>query len=86
MYDELAIVVGKDMATGSFAKSYVDIETEQDNGESTEMFVDNEEEGVVDKGKNVVKSSTTGYTILKSCKRGCAPPFEAVHLPLMIVF
>ena len=76
MYDELAIVVGKDMATGSFAKSYVDIETEQDNGESTEMVADNEEEGVVDKGKNVVKSSTTGYTILKSCKRGCAPPSD----------
>nr|POE81998.1 hypothetical protein CFP56_61624 [Quercus suber] len=28
MYDELAIVVGKDLATGSFAKSYVDIDTE----------------------------------------------------------
>ena len=26
MYNELAIVVGKDMATGSFAKSYVVIE------------------------------------------------------------
>ena len=26
MYDELTIVVGKDMATGSFAKSYVVIE------------------------------------------------------------
>ena len=27
MYDELAIVVRKDMAIGSFAKSYVDIDT-----------------------------------------------------------
>ena len=76
MYDELAIVVGKDMATGSFAKSYVYIDTEQDNRESTEMVVDNGEEGVVEKGKNVVESSTTGSTISKSCKRGRAPPFD----------
>ena len=27
MYDELAILVGKDMATGNFAKSYVDLDT-----------------------------------------------------------
>ena len=59
MYDELAIVVGKDMATVSFVKSYVDIDTDQDNGESIEMVADNGEEGVVDKGKNLVESSTT---------------------------
>ena len=47
------------MATGSFAKSYVDIDTKQDNGESTEMVADNREEEVVDKGKNLVESSTT---------------------------
>ncbi|KAL0003557.1 hypothetical protein SO802_017338 [Lithocarpus litseifolius] len=74
MYDELAIVVGKDMATGSFAKSYVDIDTEQENAESTEMVGDNGEEGVVDKGKNAVESSTTGSTLSKSRKRGRAPP------------
>uniref|UniRef100_A0A7N2N7G5 Uncharacterized protein n=1 Tax=Quercus lobata TaxID=97700 RepID=A0A7N2N7G5_QUELO len=76
MYDELAIVVGKDMATSSFAKSYADIDTEQDNRESTEMVADNKEEGVVDKGKNVVESSTTGSTISKSRKRGRAPPSD----------
>ena len=76
MCDELAIVVGKDMATGSSAKSYVDIDTEQDNRESTEMVADNGEEGVVDKGKNMVESSTTGFTILKSRKRGHAPPSD----------
>ena len=76
MYDELAIVVGKDMATNSFAKSYVDIDIEQDNGESTKMVADNGDEGVVDKGKNVVESSTTRSTISKSRKRGCAPPFD----------
>ena len=31
MYDELAIVVGKDTATGGFSKSYMDIENEPDN-------------------------------------------------------
>ena len=76
MYDELAIVAGKDMAMGSFAKSYVDIDTEQNNVESTEMVADNGEEGVVDKGKNAVESSTTGSTILKSRKRGRAPPSD----------
>nr|POE57855.1 hypothetical protein CFP56_49933 [Quercus suber] len=76
MYDELAIVMGKEMATGSFTKSYVDIDTKKDNGESTEMVADNGEEGVVDKGKNVVESSTTRSTILKSRKRGHAPPSD----------
>ena len=76
MYDELAIVVGKDMATNSFAKSYVDIDIKQDNGESTKMVADNGDEGAVDKGKNVVESSTTRSTISKSRKRGCAPPFD----------
>ena len=59
MYDELVIVVGKDTTTGNFSKSYVDIENEPDNGDSTEFVADNGEEGVVDKGKNAVESSTT---------------------------
>ena len=70
MYDELAIVVGKDTATGGFSKSYMDIENEPDNQYSAEFVVDNVEEGVVEKGKNVVESSTTGSGISKSCKRG----------------
>ena len=76
MYDELAIVVGKDTTTCSFSKSYVDIENEPDNGDSTEFVADDGEEGVVDKGKNVVKSSTTGSGISKSRKRGRAPPSD----------
>ena len=76
MYDELAIVVGKDTATGSFSKSYVDIENELDNGDSIEFVADNGEEGVVDKGKNAIESSTTGSEISKSCKRGRAPPSD----------
>ena len=72
MYDELAIVVGKDTATGGFSKSYVDLEHEPDNGDSAEFVADNVEEGVVEKGKNTVESSTTGSGISKSRKRGRA--------------
>ena len=70
MYDELAIVVGKDTATGGFSKSYVDLEHEQHNAdESAEYVADNVEEDVVEKGKNTVESSTTGSGISKSRKR-----------------
>ena len=72
MYDELAIVVEKDTATGGFSKSYVDLENEPDNSDSVEFVTDNVEEGVVEKGKNVVESSTTGSGISKSRKIGCA--------------
>ena len=76
MYDELAIVVGKDTAMGSFSKSYVDIKNESDNGDSTEFVADNGEEGMVDKGKNAIESSITGSEISKSCKRERAPPSD----------
>ena len=76
MYNELAIVVGKDMATCNFAKSYVDLDTQQKNDDDTKIVADNGEEGVVDKGKNVVESSTIGSTISKSHKRGYAPPSD----------
>ena len=72
MYDELAIVVRKDTATGGFSKSYVDLEHESDNGDSAEFVADNVEEGVVEKEKNAVESSTTGSGISKSRKRGRA--------------
>ena len=55
MYDELAIVVGKDTTTGGFSKSYVDLEHELDNGGSAEFATDNVEEVVVEKGKNAVE-------------------------------
>ena len=76
MYDELAIVVGKDTTTCSFSKSYMDIENEPDNGDSIEFVADNGKEGVVNKRKNAVESSTTGSGISKSRKRGCAPPSD----------
>ena len=69
MYDELAIVVGEDTATGGFSKSYVDLEHAPDNGASAEFVADNMEEGAVKKGKNTVESSITGSGISKSRKR-----------------
>ena len=78
MYDELAIVVGKDIATSNFAKSYIDLDIQQENGNDIEIVANNGE-GVVDKGekrKNVVESFTTGSTASKSHKRGCAPPSD----------
>ena len=72
MYDELSIVVGKDTANGGFSKSYVDLEHEPDNGDSAEFVIDNVEEGVVEKGKNTIESSTTVSGISKSRKRGRA--------------
>ena len=72
MYDELAIVVGKDTVTGGFSKSYVDLEYGLDNGDSVEFVANNVEEGVVEKGKNAVESSTTGSGISMSRKRGRA--------------
>ena len=77
MYDELAIVVVKNMATSNFAKSYVDLDTQQENGDDTEIVANNGKEGVVDKGekgKNAVESSTIGSTVSKFRKRGRAPP------------
>ena len=59
------------MATGSFTKSYVDLDIQQENGDDNEIVADNGKEGVVDKGekrKNVVESSTTEST---TSKQGC---------------
>ena len=50
----------------------MDLKNEPNNGDSAEFVVDNVEEGVVEKGKNAVESSTTGSGISKSCKRGRA--------------
>ena len=48
--------VSKDMDTDNFAKSYVDLDTQQKNDDDTKIVADNGEEGVVDKGdrKSVV--------------------------------
>ena len=71
--------VSKDMDTDNFAKSYIDLDTQQENGDDTKIMADNGEKGVVDKGekgKNKVESSTIRSTVTKSRKRGCAPPSD----------
>ena len=58
-YDELAIVVGKDTATGGFSKFYVDIENEPnngDNGDSAEFVADNVEESLQKKSLLATKN------------------------------
>ncbi|KAK5846574.1 hypothetical protein PVK06_002867 [Gossypium arboreum] len=42
-YDEMALVVGKDMATGSFARTFADIDLDDGNQDSVPIDCDNEE-------------------------------------------
>ncbi|KAK5824564.1 hypothetical protein PVK06_019344 [Gossypium arboreum] len=42
-YDEMALVVGKDMATGSFARTFADIDLDDDNQDSVPVDCENEE-------------------------------------------
>jgi hypothetical protein len=53
MYDEMAIVVGKDMATGSFAKSFNDV-VQHDNVLDLDLDFDD----VSSKGKDVASSNS----------------------------
>ena len=74
--NELALVVGKDIAIGSFVEPYVDIEAQQDTLYDIENVVDNGQDVVVDKGKNAIESSTIGSTISKFHKRSRASPTD----------
>ena len=42
-YDEMALVVGKDMATGSFARTFADIDLDDGNEDSMPVDCNNEE-------------------------------------------
>ncbi|MFQ6640579.1 hypothetical protein Gotur_016158, partial [Gossypium turneri] len=42
-YDEMALVVGKDMATGSFSRTFADIDLDDGNQDSVPIDYDNEE-------------------------------------------
>ncbi|MFQ6663135.1 hypothetical protein Gotur_030769 [Gossypium turneri] len=42
-YDEMALVVGRDMATGSFARTFADIDLDDGNEDSMPVDCDNEE-------------------------------------------
>ena len=62
--------MGKDTATGGFSKSCVDLKNEPDNEDNAEFVADNVEESVVEKGKNVVESSTTDREFPSPAKEG----------------
>ncbi|KAK5826339.1 hypothetical protein PVK06_021257 [Gossypium arboreum] len=55
-YDEMALVVGKDMATGSFARTFADIDLDDDNQDSVPVDCENEE---VEEVRTKVSSSGT---------------------------
>ncbi|MFQ6624257.1 hypothetical protein Gotur_004008, partial [Gossypium turneri] len=42
-YDEMALVVGKDMATGNFARTFADIDLDDGNEDSVPVDYDNKE-------------------------------------------
>ncbi|PPS02907.1 hypothetical protein GOBAR_AA17755 [Gossypium barbadense] len=55
-YDEMALVVGKDMATGSFARTFADIDLDDDNIDSVPIDCENE---VIEEVRTNVSSSGT---------------------------
>ncbi|KAK8342198.1 hypothetical protein V6Z12_A08G216300 [Gossypium hirsutum] len=56
-YDEMALVVGKDMATGSFARTFADIDLDDDNIDS--VPIDCENEATKEVRTNVSSSGTS---------------------------
>ncbi|KAK5795236.1 hypothetical protein PVK06_036494 [Gossypium arboreum] len=56
-YDEMALVVGKDMATGSFARTFADIDLDDGNQDSVPLDCYNEEDEEV--RTNVSSSGTS---------------------------
>ncbi|GAV62747.1 Myb_DNA-bind_3 domain-containing protein, partial [Cephalotus follicularis] len=69
MYDEMALVVGKDMATGSFAKSFVDVDMQENINVD---YLAAEEEGEIEggaKGKQTLSSTATSSKARSHRKR-----------------
>ncbi|KAL1060795.1 hypothetical protein V6Z11_1Z069500 [Gossypium hirsutum] len=66
-YDEMALVVGKDMATGSFARTFADIDLDDGIQDSVPIDCDNEETKEV--RTNVSSSGTSKRK--KKCSRKC---------------
>ena len=58
MYEAMTIVVGKDMATGNYAKSYADVNLEE-NTEEQSISIENEEEYEETSKKKETSSSST---------------------------
>jgi len=58
MYEAMAIVVGKDMATGNYAESYVDVNMEENTEEQSISIENKGEYEETAKGKETSSSST----------------------------
>ncbi|GAV67539.1 LOW QUALITY PROTEIN: Myb_DNA-bind_3 domain-containing protein, partial [Cephalotus follicularis] len=69
MYDEIALVLGKDMATGSFAKSFVDVDMQENiNVDYLAAEEEGETEGAA-KGKQTISSTATSSQARSHRKR-----------------
>ncbi|OMO78684.1 hypothetical protein CCACVL1_14184 [Corchorus capsularis] len=67
MYDEMALVAGKDMATGSFAKSFADIDLDNINVVDQSMPIDLEP--IVDEEVKGKTSSSVGTSNVRSHRK-----------------
>ncbi|PPS17553.1 hypothetical protein GOBAR_AA03013 [Gossypium barbadense] len=61
-YDEMALVVGKDMATGSFSRTFADIDLDDDNQDSMPIDYENEEIEELGKIANALEQFTAEKT------------------------
>ncbi|MBA0784741.1 hypothetical protein Gotri_024944 [Gossypium trilobum] len=64
----MTLVVDKDMAIGSFAKTFVDIDLDDGNQDSVPIDCDNEE---IEEVRTKVSSSDTSKLKRKKCSRKC---------------
>ncbi|MFQ6646922.1 hypothetical protein Gotur_019044 [Gossypium turneri] len=65
-YDEMTLVVDKDMETGSFARTFADIDLDDGNQDSEPIDCDNEE---IEKVRTKVSSSGTSKLKRKMLKK-----------------
>ncbi|KAK5786334.1 hypothetical protein PVK06_040970 [Gossypium arboreum] len=61
-YDEMALVVGKDIATGSFSRTFADIDLDDDNQDSVPIDYENEEIEELGKIGNALEQFTAEKT------------------------
>ncbi|PPR85678.1 hypothetical protein GOBAR_AA35011 [Gossypium barbadense] len=73
-YDKMALVVGKDIATGSFARTFVDINLDDGNQDSVPINCDNEETKEV---RTKVSSSSTSKRKIKNVQKSVVD--EQIH-------
>ncbi|PPD73907.1 hypothetical protein GOBAR_DD29169 [Gossypium barbadense] len=66
-YDEMALVVGKDMATGSFSRTFVDIDLDDANQDSVPIDCYNEEDEEL-YSQNPASKAIYNLSYIKRCK------------------